>query len=157
MNDMLRLPPIAIVIILLLMPAYSQQRTGKTFSPSVGPAAVWNPSEAIQERLYSCCNKPCFASIMRKAKASEQAIAFSRSIEFEGWLTSFSEMGRIDVATAYYVCMVNSNAKVLLLNGTPPIIDTEVEGVSDSLDRSIVKDPLYAELVKRRVSMRVRS
>src|SRR5215216_2382196 len=107
---------VSILMTLLLIPGYTQEKTNEpSTSLLVGPRAVWNPSEADQEKLYPCCNKPCFATIMRKAGASEQAITFSRLIEFEGWLTSFSEMGRVDVATAYYVCMANSNAKVLLL------------------------------------------
>ncbi len=144
--------PLIILIFALqmLIPAFMQRDTNKTSAlSSIGSKAVWNTSDNVQDRLYSCCYKPCFATLMRKAGASEQAIAFSKSIQFQGWLTSFSEMGRVDVATAYFVCMVNSNAKVLLLNGTPPVIDTEEESVSESLDNAITKDPLYSELVKK--------
>jgi hypothetical protein len=147
---MIRPVPTALLIILLLIPVYTQERVKKGSRTSlIGPKAVWNPSEKLASKLYSCCDKPCFATIMRKAGATEQAITFSKSIEYRGWLTSFSEMGRVDVATAYQVCMVNSNAKVLLLNGTPPLIDAEEESVSNSLDAAIDEDPLYPELVKK--------
>jgi hypothetical protein len=136
------------LILLLFIPVYTQERVKRGFNSLAGPRAVWNPSEKLESKLYSCCNKPCFATIMRKAGATEQAITFSKSIEYRGWLTSFSEMGRVDVATVYHVCMVNSNAKVLLLNGTPPVIDAEEESVSNSLDAAIDEDPLYPELVK---------
>src|SRR6185503_8294532 len=103
------------LILLLFIPVYTQERVKRGFNSLAGPRAVWNPSEKLESKLYSCCNKPCFATIMRKAGTTEQAITFSKSIEYRGWLTSFSEMGRVDVATVYHVCMVNSNAKVCFL------------------------------------------
>jgi len=103
---------------------------------------------------------------MRRFGASEEAIVFARQFRFEGFMTAFVELGKVDMATVYYQGAVNDDRGLFLVNGTPSIIDVAGCGKPDPdmlvtqtvgpdgheincLDNiDITRHPLYRSLAK---------
>jgi hypothetical protein len=106
-----------------------------------------------------CKDDECKARVMRRFGATAEAIAFSRLFGFTGFMTSFLEMGRVSTARVTFTGWINDNERILLVNGSPPLMDVEGCGIPHSLtvarevvepDRDdclagldIMKDPLY--------------
>lgn len=108
----------------------------------------------------------CKAKVMRKFGASSEAVAFSRLFQFKGFMTSFVELGKVNIANVYFTGMINDNERILLVNGSPPIMDVEGCGTPSMLmvirqpldpdnetnclaNIEIEKDPLYRSLVSK--------
>jgi WD40 repeat protein len=89
----------------------------------------------------------CVVSIMRKAGASPSAIEVTRRLKGEGYMDSFREMGKVDLATVFYPFRANDNGTLLLVNGTPQIVDLEDWSQLEKID--ITKDPLYPRLLRK--------
>jgi hypothetical protein len=62
---------------------------------------------------------------MRRAGASSEAVAFTRSINNEGYLHAFVATGRVDIAFVTYPFRANTNEACLLVNGDPPHVDVD--------------------------------
>jgi predicted secreted protein len=101
---------------------------------SVGPRAVWNPSPEIIARIRAKCGAgdpaklgDCFYTEMELAGASAEAVAFARSFPPKGigYLCAFREAGRVDVAYVEYAFRANELKGVLLVNGSPPMLDVD--------------------------------
>lgn len=130
--------------------------TTKSSSPeaagsAIGPKAVWNPPEVVWARMQGECNHPdfveCVATIMQQAGASAEAIEFTRLIKGEGYMDSFREMGKVDLATVFDPFRANDNGYVLLVNGTSQMINPEDLDKLGKID--IRLDPLYPSLARR--------
>jgi len=89
----------------------------------------------------------CISEIMRQGGASSQAIAVSRLLEGDVFISSFREMGKVDLAEAFNPFMANSNDRLLLVNGTPHILDV---GSSLNLNDNVLRrDTLYPSFRRR--------
>lgn len=97
--------------------------------------AVWNPTPAVLSDIRQVCaagdpsqNEACFMDSMRSAGASEEAAAFVRAFapgRGLAYVRAFRDTGRVDVAYIEYLFRANELDGVLLVNGTPPIIDVD--------------------------------
>jgi predicted secreted protein len=100
----------------------------------VGPEAAWNPSAQILAGIRAKCGAAdparigdCFYDEMKSSGASPEAIAFARSFSSIGigYLRAFRETGRVDIAYVEYAFRANDLEGVLLVNGSPPMIDVD--------------------------------
>jgi hypothetical protein len=140
-----------ILILLCAVNSASQaRRQVAAKSNEIGPKAIWNPPQEVWGRMQEVCSSggvECVASFMRRAGASPQAIAFTRLLKDEGYMTSFSEMGKVDLVSVFYPFRANTNDAILLVNGTPQVIDLEDLDKLGKID--IRRDPLYPSLARR--------
>ncbi|MEP6995881.1 MAG: hypothetical protein ABI968_15260 [Acidobacteriota bacterium] len=121
--------------------------------PLVGDDAVWAAPADFDAKLHAACDKTageklgeCLLREMRKAGASPAAVAFAQSIDSQGYLRTFRETGRVDVAYVEYPFRANQNQLCFLVNGQPPRID--VDDLS-RLDRaSLERNAEYAAIVR---------
>lgn len=116
---------------LLARPATGQLHSSDR---DVGPQAVWNPSPEIIARIQAKCGAgdpakigDCFYAEMKSAGASQEAVAFARSLAAKGigYLRAFREMGRVDIAYVEYSFRADELKGVLLVNGSPPMLDVD--------------------------------
>ncbi|MHC1711001.1 MAG: hypothetical protein AB9872_02460 [Solidesulfovibrio sp.] len=109
-----------------------------------GPRAVWT----MPDDGWSACLKhsqdasTCLQKLMRRQRATPEALAVNRLLEGEGFMSAFREMGRVDLATMTFPLRANTNQASFLVNGTPALVSTELDG--QAVD--IASDPAYAEL-----------
>lgn len=129
----------------------STKRASGQAGGDLSQRAVFNPPQLVWGRMQDECRGPsaieCVVSIMREAGASDEAMAFTRRIDGDGFMDSFREMGKVDLATAFYPFRANTNEGIFIVNGSPSMID-----VAD-LDRwgkiDIRTDALYPTIARR--------
>jgi len=113
-------------------------------------ATVWIPKESWQ--IWQECNSiNCVLDYMKKSGASEEAIKFSREINDKlfgvtGYLEKFEEKGLIDLGFVMLPGRANTNGAYVLLNGSPPLISTELD---PEYEPDITRDPNYPSLKKQ--------
>ena len=120
----------------------------------VGPDAVWAPPPTFLAAMHKACDKgaparfgECFVAQMRKAGASEPALAFARRTGNQGYLHDFRNTGKVDVAHAEYPFRANQNQVCFLVNGDPPMIDVDdPQWITKSM---LEANPVYTDLLKR--------
>src|SRR5262245_35336980 len=96
----------------------------------VGADAVWKPPADFRATVTAACGKAkdfgaCFVDEMRAAGASAAAVDFAKRTDNQGYMTSFRDTGRVDVANVEYPFRANENALVFLVNGEPAMIDVD--------------------------------
>jgi predicted secreted protein len=96
--------------------------------------AVWNPTQDQLSDIRRKCpegdpaqHKACFLDAMKLAGASDEATAFVKEFAANGlaYVRAFRDTGRVDIAYIEYLFRANDLDGVLLVNGTPPIIDVD--------------------------------
>jgi predicted secreted protein len=97
--------------------------------------AVWNPEPGALDEIRRKCvegnpaqHEACFVDAMKSAGASEEAVAFVK--EFApgnglAYIRAFRDTGLVDVAYIEYLYRANELDGVLLVNGTPPMINVD--------------------------------
>lgn len=156
MNQISIAPRILLLLIVFSLPFHhtlsqSRRSSANQSDDELGRSAVFNPPQVVWGRMQEECRGPslteCVVSIMRQAGASAQAIKFTRMIEGDGYMDSFREMGKVDLATAFFPFRANTNGATFLVNGSPSLISLE------ELDRwgkiDIQTDPLYPAIARR--------
>jgi len=125
----------------------------------IGPRAVFSPKRDLEtkviEEMQSCpvavdAGAPkieCVISILRQAGATPEALAFTVMLGGEGYLESFRQMGKVDLATVAYPLRANENEGFMLVNGSPPTI--QVEDFVHLKHIDIRKDPLYPAIARK--------
>jgi hypothetical protein len=121
------------VVFVLCAVCVSQTGPGK-----YGPTAVWHPGPSFAQTTHAACDKSqsnaasysaCFASQMQKAGAPAEAVAFSRALAHAGgeagYMSSFNKVGPVDIAWVTYPLRAASNYGLLLINGSPAIVNAE--------------------------------
>jgi hypothetical protein len=68
-------------------------------------------------------------------------------LENQGYLTSFLDTGKVDVAYVVYPYRANENSLVFLVNGEPALID--VDDLSRIDRNSLASNPTYAGMLKK--------
>ena len=102
-------------------------------SARVGPQAVWKPGPEVIARLRAECSADpaktgeCFLRFMQTAGASNEAMAFAKSLADKGYgyLRALRDTGRVDIAYVEYVFRANEMQGVFFVNGDPPMIDVD--------------------------------
>lgn len=120
---------------------------GQSENRSFDARAIFKPSAKVSQSIRDCSNVSCIVTVMQRARATAQAIAFTRALNGGGFMTSFREMGRVDLAEyAFSAPTMYNDAGTLLINGDPVVINVDESKYYDKLD--LRKDPLYASLAK---------
>ncbi len=119
--------------------------TGAALAQEIGPAAVWQPSVEVLHKFQECgLELECSEAVMRRGGASPAAVAFTgwfarQGHQVLGYLESFREMGRVDLASVMIPGRANTNQIYLMVNGTPGLVSTE-----DHLRQiDLTQDPRY--------------
>jgi len=96
----------------------------------IGPDSVWQPLMGVSAQFRDECKmKPvpdvraCLRGFMERAGAKPPALELSRRLDGEGWAREFRELGRVDAVLVRYPFRANANDGVLLVNGTPELVD----------------------------------
>lgn len=125
----------------------------------IGPRAVFSPERDLEtkviEEMQSCpvavdAGAPkieCVTAILRRAGATPEALAFTAMLGGEGYLESFRQMGKVDLATVAYPLRANENEGFMLVNGSPPTV--QVEDFVHLKHIDIRKDPLYPAIARK--------
>jgi hypothetical protein len=129
--------------------------SGHSVQPIVTEAAVWHPPPGFFAHFHRRCDgrrgadfDACFAAAMAAAGARQTALAFTRQLDNQGYLTALlATGGPIAVAHVFYPFRANENDAWLLVNGTPPLIDVDNRQYLD-LDR-LQSSPAYQSIRRR--------
>ena len=122
----------------------------------VGANAVWTPSPGVLSDIRQVCSagdsgqqKACFLDSMKSAGASDEAAAFVKSFAANGlaYVRAFRDTGRVDIAYIEYLFRANELDGVLLVNGTPPIINVDDYKLLSQED--LRKNADYAALLQK--------
>jgi hypothetical protein len=123
-------------------------------APRVTPDAVWSPPEGFVAGMHRACDARsgedfgvCFVEEMRRAGASDAAIAFAHATSDQGYLKEFRTTGGpVDIGCAVYPFRANENAVCFLVNGTPPLLDVDDAKTLDP--DGLRRNPAYAGLLR---------
>ncbi|MEQ1473449.1 MAG: protease inhibitor I42 family protein [Candidatus Acidiferrum sp.] len=77
------------------------------------------------EDLQSDKLQDCFATEMKKAKATPAAAEFSKQLGEPGFVRDFKVAGAVDIAYVFYPYRANENQSCLIVNGDPAVIDVD--------------------------------
>jgi len=103
-------------------------------TPRITVKSVWTPTPQQLEDIRRKCtegdpaqHEACFLDAMKSAGASDEAMAFVKEFAANGlaYVRAFRDTGRVDIAYIEYLFRANDLDGVLLVNGTPPIIDVD--------------------------------
>ncbi len=118
----------------------------------VGQAVAQASVERVDQRsvwqqppgLESCHANwaACLEAAMRRSGATPQAMAYARRLKFEGYLSEFKHVGRVDMGTETYPFLANDNDSPVLLNGDPRYIDVW----KDARKVDLRRNPTYASI-----------
>jgi hypothetical protein len=140
-----------LVVLLALPVALNAGGAEAIDAGAVGPAALWRPSGDSVRQFQECgIDLRCVETVMRRGGASPQAADFTRlfarqGLGVPGYLETFREMGRVDLATVMIPGRANTNQVYFMVNGTPELVSTE-----DHLQKiDIRQDPLYPALAAK--------
>lgn len=109
-------------------------------SNDFGPAAIWTPPRDLDlySKTGSCRDITCFLVVMRENGASPEAVAFSRTLysatESMGYMSSFQEAGRVDVATVVDPGVMNEGFGYAFVNGEPKVLRLDLSNWQQSLN-----------------------
>lgn len=127
--------------------------TAPAFAQEVGPKTVWNPPDGRWEAINNKCSRgkgklfvSCIALNMRQKGASQQAVEFTKLMKGEVYLSSFREMGKVDLAEITAPLLNDPIVtNFILVNGSPGIIypSSKIEKIDITHDRN------YANFVRR--------
>ena len=94
-------------------------------------------------------HEACFLDAMKSAGASDEAMAFVKEFAANGlaYVRAFRDTGRVDIAYIEYLFRANDLDGVLLVNGTPPIID--VDDYKFLSQEDLRKNDDYAALLQK--------
>src|ERR1700720_3844319 len=118
--------------------------------------AVWAPtSEQLSDIRRKCTegdpaqHEACFLDAMKSAGASDEAMAFVKEFAANGlaYVRAFRDTGRVDIAYIEYLFRANDLDGVLLVNGTPPVID--VDDYKFLSQEDLRKNDDYAALLQK--------
>lgn len=143
------------IVLLLIVFGPSQSHSQVTDTAGgITSKAVWAAPTEAWSKMQDECNYgertgvECVLSIMRQSGASPEAIEFTRLLKGDGFMESFREMGRVDLASVFTPFRANSNQRFKLVNGSPQIIDVE-GSIGENVETEIRNDRMYLTLVRK--------
>jgi inhibitor of cysteine peptidase len=125
-------------------------------TPRITAKSVWAPTpEQLSDIRRKCTegdpaqHEACFLDAMKSAGASDEAMAFVKEFAANGlaYVRAFRDTGRVDIAYIEYLFRANDLDGVLLVNGTPPIID--VDDYKFLSQEDLRKNDDYAALLQK--------
>ena len=140
----------------LLAPSLSLAAPAADSTSPITAKAVWTPTpEQLSDIRRKCTegdpaqHEACFLDAMKSAGAHEEAMAFVKEFAANGlaYVRAFRDTGRVDIAYIEYLFRANDLDGVLLVNGTPPIIDVDDHKFLSQED--LRKDDDYAALLQK--------
>ncbi len=120
--------------------------TAQELSMHISPKCVWSPQNDEWENITEICenNLDCIASRMREEGATLEAINFTRLMEGGVYLSSFQEMGKVDLAEITSPLFNDPNVtSYIFVNGSPAIQRLDISSIDIQKDRS------YRRLINR--------
>lgn len=143
--------------IFLLMALFSMALPGPAAQAAgekpVDASAIWKPDEAAIDDMRRSCpqGEDCFVQKMAAAGAPAAALEFTRFLLAKDfpfcYLSSFREMGKVDLALVDCPFMANTMGFTLLVNGDPRVV---LPGDAVYLKKiDIRRDPLYQSIRKK--------
>jgi predicted secreted protein len=120
--------------LVLLAPSLGLAAPAADSTSRITAKAVWTPTpEQLSDIRRKCTegdpaqHEACFLDAMKSAGASDEAMAFVKEFAANGlaYVRAFRDTGRVDIAYIDYLFRANDLDGVLLVNGTPPIIDVD--------------------------------
>jgi len=139
-----------------LAPSLSLAAPAAGSTSPITAKAVWTPTpEQLSDIRRKCTegdpaqHEACFLDAMKSAGASEEAMAFVKEFAANGlaYVRAFRDTGRVDIAYIEYLFRANDLDGVLLVNGTPPIID--VDDYKFLSQEDLRKNDAYAALLQK--------
>lgn len=116
----------------------SAQTSDSTEVSKVGPSMVWQPPQDFVTKAHAVCDKSagpanfpqCFINQMPANGAPAGAVAFARMYYQQSSgqvaiLTGFKNFGSVDAAQVFYPLRANDNYGLLLVNGSPKVLDVD--------------------------------
>jgi len=125
-------------------------------TPRITVKSVWTSTpQQLAEIRRKCTegdpaqHEACFLDAMKSAGASDEAMAFVKEFAANGlaYVRAFRDTGRVDIAYIEYLFRANDLDGVLLVNGTPPIID--VDDYKFLSQEDLRKNDAYAALLQK--------
>ena len=124
--------------------------------PRITAKSVWTPTaEQLSDIRRKCTegdpaqHEACFLDAMKSAGASDEAMAFVKEFAANGlaYVRAFRDTGSVSIAYIEYLFRANELDGVLLVNGTPPIID--VDDYKFLSQEDLCKNDDYAALLQK--------
>jgi predicted secreted protein len=140
----------------LLAPSLGLAAPAADSTSRITAKAVWTPTpEQLSDIRRKCTegdpaqHETCFLHAMKSTGASEEAMAFVKEFAANGlaYVRDFRDTGRVDIAYIEYLFRANNLDGVLLVNGTPPIID--VDDYKFLSQEDLRKNDDYAALLQK--------
>ena len=91
----------------------------------VAPPEFVDAVKTTCQDLQSDKLQDCFAKEMKKAKATPEAVEFSKQLGEPGFVRDFKVAGAVDIAYVFYPYRANENQSCLIVNGDPAVIDVD--------------------------------
>ncbi len=136
----MRKAPLLTIVAILLSSVIAPCQAGATAAAGgkIGNSAVWQmPATFVTNAHKACDNAPqppsfaeCFIAQMSKAGAPAAAVAFTKILYRQnggdvGIMSGFNPVGPVDVAWIVYPLRANTNNGLVLVNGSPAIVNAE--------------------------------
>ncbi len=130
-----KLPAAVAIVTLASYCVFLEVQASQESDERIGPSAVWNPGDQDLQQINDDCRRgdpenygQCFADHMAERGASPEAIDFTGQYALEhngaiAILRDFQPVDTVDVGRAYFPDRNESRQTVLLLNGTPEVLD----------------------------------
>ena len=129
-------------------------------SDKIGASAVWQPPQDFLSKAHLACEKgagpasydQCFMNQIAAAGAPAGALNFTRMLYQQngglvGIMTAFKKYGPVDAAQVFYPLRANDNYGLMLVNGSPKILDVDDP---QKLDRAALeRDPMFQGVKKK--------
>ena len=124
----------------------------------IGPESIWKPGDEKIAQMREECAKDiypvfekCLIEKMQEFGASPKALEFTQLLMKEEYpfcfMSSFCDMGIVDVTEVSCPFMANTMGFTLLVNGDPRIVLPGKQEYLNNID--ISKDPLYPSIIKK--------
>lgn len=99
----------------------------------IGPEAVWTPDQSTWSAYMDCspANDCTLSSFMAGQGAPTEAVAFTQSRDDSYYLSSFTELGRVDLGVVTMPLTASGIGLYELLNGNPSPISAEDVSVDE--------------------------
>jgi hypothetical protein len=128
----------ALLVLHISAIAQDQPSKAPAAGSKIGASAVWQMPPTFLSSAHAACDKSaqprsfgeCFIAQMPKAGAPAAAVAFTKMLYGQnggdvGIMSGFNAVGPVDVAWIVYPLRANTNNGLLLVNGSPTIVNAE--------------------------------
>lgn|GEM_PF-3401772 len=121
-----------------------------------GPESIWDPTDKARAEALQKCKKEerktdrfvkCVLQVMKDRGATDQAIEFTRLLKGEGFMISFKETGKVDVAAIFSPFKDPPKESIVFMNGRDKLMKIDDPNLLRKID--LTGDPQYPSLIKK--------